>query len=168
MLLALVTMCSIAGDTYDKKSHSNPKVSSFWNFLQLQFDIRYGKIVPNYARKNSFMVMTSSMTSQEDLKIVPLYSLINEKWTFCVITEKNNRGIIIILSVCVYHLIVNMHIWIIMDYFTVDIIRAPNKPKLWIAIVPSIFELEHLSKAQNVTNAHGYLYKTFKFCCHFQ
>ena len=32
--------------------------------------------------------MTSSMTSQEDLKIVPLYSLINEKWTFFVITEK--------------------------------------------------------------------------------
>ena len=28
------------------------------------------------------------MTSQEDLKLVPLYSLINEKWTFVVITEQ--------------------------------------------------------------------------------
>ena len=32
--------------------------------------------------------MTSSMTSQEDLKLVPLYSLINEKLTFFIITEQ--------------------------------------------------------------------------------
>ena len=35
---------------------------------QLQFDLRYEKIVPNYANK-VFMVMTSSMTSQGGLKI---------------------------------------------------------------------------------------------------
>ena len=34
------------------------------------------------------VVMTSSMTSQGDLKVAPLYSLINEKLTFSVITEK--------------------------------------------------------------------------------
>ena len=32
-------------------------------YMQLQFDIRYEKIVPNYARKSIFVVMTSSMTS---------------------------------------------------------------------------------------------------------
>ena len=36
---------------------------------QLQFDLRYGKIVPNYAKKSFFMVMMSSMTSQGGLKV---------------------------------------------------------------------------------------------------
>ena len=55
---------------------------------QLQFDIRNEKIIPNYARKNIFMVMTSSMTSQNDLKFVSLYSFMNEKITFFMITEE--------------------------------------------------------------------------------
>ena len=41
---------------------------------QLQFDLRYENIVPNYAKKSIFMMMTSSMTSQGGLKIGPLYS----------------------------------------------------------------------------------------------
>ena len=36
---------------------------------QLQFDLGYEKIVPNYAKKIFFMVMTSSITSQGDLKV---------------------------------------------------------------------------------------------------
>ena len=36
---------------------------------QLQFDIRYEKITPNYARKSIFMVITLSKISQGDLKI---------------------------------------------------------------------------------------------------
>ena len=36
---------------------------------QLQFDFRYEKIVPNYAQKSFFMVMTSSMPSQGGLKV---------------------------------------------------------------------------------------------------
>ena len=119
--------------------------------MQLQFDIRYWKVVPNYARKNIFMVMTSSMTSQEDLEIVPLYSLINEKWHFFVITD-----ITITPSVCMYHWILNMRIYLVMDYITDDVIRATNKSKLWTAIALSIFELEKRSKAQNVWNWTGY------------
>ena len=55
-----------------------------------------------------------------------------------------------------------------MDYITDDVIRTPNKSKLWTAIAPSIFQLEHRSKAQNVTNANGYPYSIFKFRCHFR
>ena len=55
--------------------------------MQLQFVTKYGKIVPNYARKNIFMVITSSVTPQEDPKSVPLYSYVNQKWTFFVITH---------------------------------------------------------------------------------
>ena len=36
---------------------------------ELQFDLRYEKIIPNYAKKVLFMVMTSSMTSHGDLKV---------------------------------------------------------------------------------------------------
>ena len=39
---------------------------------QFQFDLRYEKIVPNYAQKSFFMMMTLSMTSQGGLKVVPL------------------------------------------------------------------------------------------------
>ena len=38
---------------------------------QLQFDLTYENIVPNYAKKGIFMMMTSSMTSQGGLKIAP-------------------------------------------------------------------------------------------------
>ena len=40
------------------------------------------KIVPNYAKKSIFMMMTSSMTSQGGLKVGPLYSFIYEITTF--------------------------------------------------------------------------------------
>ena len=45
---------------------------------QLQYDLRYENIVPNYAKINIFMLMTSSMTSQGGLKVGPLYSFIYE------------------------------------------------------------------------------------------
>ena len=56
---------------------------------QLQFDLRYEKIIPNYATK-IFFVMTSSMTSQDGLKVGPLYSFINEI-TFFIITKKQAK-----------------------------------------------------------------------------
>ena len=40
---------------------------------QLHFDIRYEKIVPNYAKNVCFLVMTSSMTSHDCVKFGPLY-----------------------------------------------------------------------------------------------
>ena len=36
---------------------------------QLQFELRYEKIVPNNAKKSFFMVMSLSMTSQGGLKV---------------------------------------------------------------------------------------------------
>ena len=39
---------------------------------QLQFDLRYEKIVPNYVPKSFIMMITFSMTSQGGLKVVPL------------------------------------------------------------------------------------------------
>ena len=44
---------------------------------QLQFDLKCETIIPNYAEKVCFMVMTSSMTSQGDLKFA-LYIHVEE------------------------------------------------------------------------------------------
>ena len=59
----------------------------FWNIHAASIWHQVFKDRPKLCKKK-FMVMTSSMTSQEDLKIVPLYSHINEKWTFFVITKQ--------------------------------------------------------------------------------
>ena len=47
-----------------------------------------------------------------------------------------------------------------------DVTRSQNRSNFEIAISPSIFELEHRSKAQNFGNAHGYLSAIFTFRCH--
>ena len=49
---------------------------------QLQFDLRYEKIVPIIATKVFLMMMTSSMTSQGGLKVDPLHTFINKIKTF--------------------------------------------------------------------------------------
>ena len=80
----------------------------------------------------------------------------------------NNREITITHTVYMYYRIVNMCIYIVMYYVTDDVIRAPNKSKFSTAIALSIFLLEHRSKAQNVTNAYGFLCRIFNFRCHFR
>ena len=40
----------------------------------------------------------------------------------------------------------------------VDVTRSQSRSNFEINISPSIFKLQHQSKAQNVANAHGYLY----------
>ena len=69
-------------------------------YMQLQFDIRYEKIVPNYAKKVFFVVMTSSTTSQGDLKV----AMFLYKWNMNIFRDnwKTNKGIIIKLGVHMY------------------------------------------------------------------
>ena len=90
---------------------------------QLQFDIRNEEIFPNHARKNIFIVMTSLMTSQSDPKVVSLYSFMNDKMTFFMITEVEQRYHFK-LSIHMYHWIVNMRLQAIMECFVDDVIRS--------------------------------------------
>ena len=76
------------------------KILKYWT--QLQLDLRYEKIVPNYAKKSIYKMMTSSMTSQGGLKAGPLYSFINEITTFFIMTKKTSKDIIIKLPVYRY------------------------------------------------------------------
>ena len=71
MLMAIFLVYSTSGKTSGKKSLSGSKWRPFWKFWNYKhsFDLRYEKIVPNYAKKSFFMVMTSSMTSQGGLKV---------------------------------------------------------------------------------------------------
>ena len=73
------------------------KILKYWT--QLQIDLRYEKIDPNYAKKSISRMMTSSMTSQGGLIAGPLYSFINEITTFFIITKKTSKHIIIKLPV---------------------------------------------------------------------
>ena len=92
MLVAVFVAYSTSGVTSNKKIRHELKMAAILKMskyqTQLQFDIRNEKITPNYARKYIFIVMMSSMTSQSDLKVVSLYSFMNEKITFFMITEE--------------------------------------------------------------------------------
>ena len=92
MLMAIFQVYSISCITSGKKVCRELKMATILKILkyqtQLQFDLRYEKIVPNYAKRIFFMMMTSSMTPQGGLKIGPLYSFINEITTFFMMTKK--------------------------------------------------------------------------------
>ena len=91
MLLAIFLVYSTSGITSGKKVCPELKMAAilkiFKYWTRLQFDIRYENIVPNHAQKSIFMMMTSSMTSQDGLKVDPLYSFMNEITTFFMITK---------------------------------------------------------------------------------
>ena len=95
MLKAIFLVYSTSGITSGRKVCRELKTATILNILnywtQLQFNLRYEKIVPNYAKKVFFMMMTSSMTSQGSLKVGPLYSLIYEITTFFIITRKRAK-----------------------------------------------------------------------------
>ena len=83
MLLAIFLVYSTSGITSGKKVFCDLKMAAIlkiWKYqTQLQFDLRYEKIVPNYATKSFFMVMTSSMASQRGLKVF-LYIHVRRVW----------------------------------------------------------------------------------------
>ena len=86
MLMAIFLVYSPSGITSGKKVCRELKMAAILKILkyetQLQFDFRYENIVPNYAKKSIFMMMTSSLTSQGGLKVGPLYSFIYDITTF--------------------------------------------------------------------------------------
>ena len=95
MLMAIFLVYHPTGITSGKKVCRELKMAAILKILkyltQLQFDLRYEKIVPNYAKKSIFMMMTSSMTSQGGLKVGPLYSFIYEITTFLIITKQRAK-----------------------------------------------------------------------------
>ena len=95
MLKAIFLVHSTLGITSGKKVCRKLKMAAILKILkyqtQLQFDLRYEKIVPYYAQKSFFMMMTSSLTSQGGLKTGPLYSFINEITIFFLITKKRAK-----------------------------------------------------------------------------
>ena len=92
MRMAIFLVYSTSGTTSGKKVCRELKMAAILKILknqtQLQFDLRYEKIIPNYAKKSFFMMMTSSLTSQGNLKVGLLYSFINEITILFMITEK--------------------------------------------------------------------------------
>ena len=59
-------------------------------------------------------------------------------------------------------------VWIHIHDVIDDVTRSQSRSNFEIDISPSIFELERWSKAQNVGNAHGYLFDIFNFRYNFR
>ena len=89
--MAIFLVYSTSGITSGKKVCRELKMAAILKILkyqtQLQFDLRYEKIIPNYAKKSFFMMLTS----QGYLKVGPIYSFINAITTLFVITEKRAK-----------------------------------------------------------------------------
>ena len=73
MLMAIFLVYPPSGITSGKKICHELKMAAILKILkyetQLQFDLRYENILPNYAKKSIFMMMMSSMTSQGGRKV---------------------------------------------------------------------------------------------------
>ena len=119
MLMAIFQVYSTSGITSGKNVCCELKKVAILKILkyltQLQFDLRYEKIVPNYATKSIFMIMTSSMTSQGGLKVGPLYSFINEIITFFMITKQRAKiSSLNFLCICIIRLWLQSYEYIFM------------------------------------------------------
>ena len=83
MLMAIFLVYSSSGITSGKNVCRELKMAAILKYeTQRQIDLRYENLVPNYAIKSIFMMMTSSMTSLGGIKVGPLYSFIYEITTF--------------------------------------------------------------------------------------
>ena len=161
IFLVYSTSCIISG----KKVCHELKMAAILKILkyktQLQSDLRYEKIVPNFAKKSIFMMMTSSMTSQGGLKVGPLYSFMNEITTFFMITKKLAK-----ISSLNFLCIGIMRSWLYLCkyIFMTSLMTSPGHK------VGQILKLIYIyrSKAQNVRNDHGYLSGVFNFWDNFQ
>ena len=95
---------------------------------QLQFYPTYEKIIPNYAKKSFFMMMTSSLTSQGYLKVGPLYSFINAITTLFVITEKRAK-----ISSLNFLCVGVMRLWLHDDDVIADVTGLPqSRPSIFL------------------------------------
>ena len=109
MFMAIFLVYSPSDISSGKKVCRELKMAAILKILkystQLQFDLRYEKIVPNYAKKVFFMMMTSSMTSQGGLKVGPLYSFIYEVTTFFMISKQRAKiSSLNFLCICIMRL----------------------------------------------------------------
>ena len=86
MLMTIFLVYSTSGITSGKKVCRELKIAAILKILkyqtQLQFDLRYEKIVSNYAKKKYFHDDDVIDDVTGGLKVGPLYSFINEITTF--------------------------------------------------------------------------------------
>ena len=93
MLMAIFLLYSTSGITSGKKKFVvSSKWRPFWKFCNIKHSFNLTSDMKRSSeimqKKYFFMMMTSSMTSQGDLKVGPLYSFINQITTFFMITKK--------------------------------------------------------------------------------
>ena len=165
--MAIFLVFSTSGITFGKKVCRELKIAAILKILkyqtQLQLDLRYEKIVPNYAKKKYFHdddVIDDVTGWPQSRPSIFLYKWNNNIFHDNLTTSKH---IIIKLPVHMNHQIMTTIIWIHIHDIIHDVTKSQNRSNFEIDISPSIFELQRRSKAQNVGNAHGYLSGIFSF-----
>ena len=171
MLMAIFVAYSTSGVTSGKIFRHEFKWRLFWKCLNIKHSFNLTSEM-----KRSSQIMQEKLfswwwrhrwrhrTTSKSFLYIPLWmqnNIFHDNW-------RTYKDIIFKLNALMYHWIVNTPLQTIMDCFIDDVIGSQNRSKLWTQIALSIFELEHRSKAQNVTNAHGYLCSIFNFRCHFR
>ena len=110
-----------------KKSLSRAQNGGHFENLEIlntaSIDLRYEKIIPNYAKKVFFVMMTSSMTSQGGLKLGPLYSSIN-RITFFMITELKRTKISSLNFLCIG--IMRLWLYLYKSEFMTSLMTSPG------------------------------------------
>ena len=116
--MAIFLVYSTSGITSDKKVCRKLKMAAIlkiWNIkhsFNLTSDMKGSSQI---MLKNISMMMTSSMTSQGGLKVVPLYSFINEIITFFMITKQRAKITSLnFLCMCIIRLWLQLYEYIFM------------------------------------------------------
>ena len=108
MLMAIFLVYSPSGITSGKKSLSRAKKCGHFEIFEIlntaSIWLQVWKDRPKLCKKNIFMMMTSTMTSQEGLKVGHLYSFIYEI-TFFMITKQGAKiSSLNFLCICIMRL----------------------------------------------------------------
>ena len=109
MLMTIFLVYSTSGITSSKKVCRELKKAAILKILkyqtQLQFDLRYEKIVSNYAKKKYFHDDDVIDDVTGGLKVGPLYSFINEITIFFIITKQRAKiSLLNFLCICITRL----------------------------------------------------------------
>ena len=131
---------------------------------QLQLDLRYEKIAPNYAKKVFLSPAIARGSCFHPVCLcmcvcLCLWQCLSGRFNYegLVPHKRYFAGTLLGMSSCASYV-----------SLTHDVTRSQSRSNFEIDISPSIFELQRRSKAQNVGNAHGYLSGIFNFWYNFR
>ena len=162
--MVIFLVCSTSGITSGKKfvAQNDGNFENFEISIQLQFHLRYEKIVPNYAKESIFHdddVIDDVTGWPQSRPSIFLYKLNNS-----IFHDNKKRAKISSLNfLCIGIMKLQLHLYKCVIMTSLMMSQGHKVGQILKLISPSIIELERRSKAQNVGNGDGYLSDIFIF-----